>query len=122
MCLRPDTNGAYRIVDATVDPTFLLPDTTNADSVQLPFAFEVMTTLTVPLRPSWRIVDVPDPTFFRRSGLLFSVTTQKTPDLYTRSLYLRVERTRFTSGALEDLIDFVRVVRASAARTARILP
>jgi hypothetical protein len=124
MCRMPGPDGSYRIPDAVVDPAFLLPDRASpADTLlRLPFAFDVATTLTVPLRPSWRLIDLPEPVTFEKPGILFQLTTRVTPDRYVRSLRLRVEKTSFEGTGKRDMAELAKRVRGCSGRMGRILP
>lgn len=122
MCGSRGPDGAYRIASAVVDPLYLFADSAGTGSMRLPFPFEIVTVLTVPLRPSWRLIDLPEPVSFERPGISFQLGIETAPDRYVRSLHLRVEKTEFTDGAARDFHDLVRSMRGCSGRMGRIRP
>jgi hypothetical protein len=122
MCQPIDPDGACRIRNPTVDPLFLLPEVTDRDSLRLPFPFEITTELQVPLRPSWRLVDLPDPITFERLGLFLRLDISRQETAYTRTIHLRVEKTEFTAADVRDYRDLRNAVSLCSGGVGRIFP
>lgn len=122
MCRLADAEGAYRIADAVVDPLLFLPDAVGRDSVRLSFPFEVTTVLTVPLRPSWRLLDAPDSVTFQRPGLSFRLRVDRKDEVYVRTLHLRVEKIDFAGASMREYEELREMVRSCSGKIGRIMP